>query len=370
MLIDIIEEIVEFERLQSNWDSVYAADPESQFFLSWIWLAQLLTRRPENWCVLAARQTASSDDYVAFLPLRLSKRFSKSRNATVDEVHMCGNHWADYTGLICRPEFDESAIPALATYLKKMNWAKLHFENIRASDRRIELLTRPFASSEFRTSYRKRTSETDGTNNLICPVVTLPGNLDDYLQDILSAKTRQKYRRFMRKVDASSDIEIVESRIETRERDLDALASFWKARWISRKGKKVDILAGKYRKIVEQGLEGNIVYLSLLLVSGRPVAAHASFVDKEKMCLLFFVAGRDISWNGLPSGFILHIDTIRWAIENGLQTYDLLRGNEPYKYSLGATDKRVVCILVEALTNKGTSKDGDQERKDSIASAD
>jgi CelD/BcsL family acetyltransferase involved in cellulose biosynthesis len=38
---------------------------------------------------------------------------------------------------------------------------------------------------------------------------------------------------------------------------------------------------------------------------------------------------------------LLHAHAIRWAIENNLRIYDLCHGNEPYKYSLGAIDKRI-----------------------------
>ncbi len=350
MRIDVIETYERFESLRSNWDSVYSADPEAQFFLSWIWMSQLFTRRSENWCVLAAMPSGDSSEYAAFFPLRLKTRFSKSRKATINEIYMGGNFWADYTGLICYPKYDEIAIPALAGHLKKMCWAKLHLENIRTSNRRIELFTDQFASTRFRKSNRNRTSKVDGINNLICPSVSLPTEFENYLESRLSANTRQKIRRGMRSIDAADDLTIVESNSETRERDLDALARFWRLRWAKRKGRKVDTLARKYRRIIEQGLEGDIVHMPLLLQDDRPVAAHASFIDREKKCLLFFVAGRDLSWTGLPSGLMLHAHSIRWAIEHGMHTYDLLRGNEQYKYSLGAKDKLIACIRVETLT--------------------
>jgi hypothetical protein len=35
MHIDVIDRFSEFEARRHNWDAVYAADPEAQFFLSW-----------------------------------------------------------------------------------------------------------------------------------------------------------------------------------------------------------------------------------------------------------------------------------------------------------------------------------------------
>lgn len=45
-------------------------------------------------------------------------------------------------------------------------------------------------------------------------------------------------------------------------------------------------------------------------------------------------------------GWVLHAHDMRWAIENGLKTYDFCHGNEPYKYSYGAEDRLVRHVVV------------------------
>jgi CelD/BcsL family acetyltransferase involved in cellulose biosynthesis len=50
------------------------------------------------------------------------------------------------------------------------------------------------------------------------------------------------------------------------------------------------------------------------------------------------------------------MDNIGWAIQHGIRTYDLLRGNEPYKYSLGAQDIRLHYPLIS--TKSGTNLNG------------
>jgi len=348
MRIDTINTHAEFDVLRANWESVYSVDPEGQFFLSWIWLSQLFARRPRKWRVLAAAAEAGDSNYVAFLPLRLKTRFSKSRQRKVPEIYMAGNFWADYTGFICHPDHEEDAIPALARHLRdEMSWERLHLENICASDRRLELFKSQFPAAEFRTTYRNRTSKTDGINLLVCPTVALPATFDDYLQLRISANTRQKIRRFMRQIDAADDLRIVESVPSTRERDIDVLTRFWQHRWAERKGDQVEVMAQKYHRILEQGLEAGIMHMSLLLDRDRPVALNASFVDRGKRCMLFYVTARDMAWRRLPAGLVLHACNIRWAIEQGMQEYHLLRGDEQYKHSLGGTDRSIACIRIE-----------------------
>jgi CelD/BcsL family acetyltransferase involved in cellulose biosynthesis len=88
--------------------------------------------------------------------------------------------------------------------------------------------------------------------------------------------------------------------------------------------------------IVKRGLDNEMVHMPVLWHGDTPVGALASFIDRDKSRLLFFVGGRDRDFRNLPVGLVLHTHNVRWAIENGIRTYDLLRGNEPYKYSLGA----------------------------------
>lgn len=347
MHIDIIDELDKFLALRTNWESVYADDPEAQFFLSWIWLAQLFSRRPKEWLVLAAKRDRADADYVAFFPLRPRTRYSKSRKKDVHEVYLAGNFWADFTGYLCRPDNADEALRSFADCIKAMPWSSLHLENIRSSTGRLRTFTNEFPTAEFRQTRRNRTSNVDGIDNLICPTVELPNCFEGYLNDCVSANTRQKIRRYSRKLETSADLRIVETVSETRDRDLDAFAAFWRTRWADRKGKKVGLLAKKYRRILEQGLEGGILHMPILLDRGAPVAVHASFIDAEKRSLLFFVAGRDLSWNAVPAGLLLHAYSIRWAIENGFHNYELLRGNEKYKYSLGATETFVSCIRIE-----------------------
>ncbi|MBT8447435.1 MAG: GNAT family N-acetyltransferase, partial [Gammaproteobacteria bacterium] len=157
MRIEVIDTNEGFNRLRANWERLYAQDPEAQFFLSWIWLSQLIERRPDNWCVLAVAQVDAADEYVAFLPLRLKSRFSKSLQIGLPEIYMAGNFWADYTGFVCPPGHEHDAIPALARHLRdEMSWERLHLENIRASQWRLALFTGQFPDKRFRITHRNR----------------------------------------------------------------------------------------------------------------------------------------------------------------------------------------------------------------------
>ncbi len=337
----------EFAKLQDNWNAVYIADVEAQFFLSWDYLAQVFARHKDNWCVVAVGPASTPANYYAFMPLRLRKRYSKSRDRQVTEVHMAGSlSWADYTGFICRPDY-EQAIARLGVAVRDIHWQRLYLKNIRASEARLSLFMSHFEAPDFRCKYRTRTSATDGINLLISPRADLVDSFDAYLSSKLSSNTRQKIRRILRKVESTEQLEIIESATAHHGRDIDAVIALWKLRWSERKGDNVESLARQYGEILRQSSAAGNLYMPMLWHAGKPVAGVASFVDWQKKTLLFFVAGRDENFAVVPAGLALHAHSIRWAIENGLQTYDFLRGDEDYKYSFGATDQHIKYIVVD-----------------------
>ena len=152
MQIDVITEYDGLSRAERDWNSLYEKDPEAQFFLSWTFLSTYIRRYEGTWFILAARLGPKGSPYVALLPLRLRTRMSKKTGQFHNEINMAGNYAADYTGIICAPEFADRAIPALAKHLKKMHWAKLHLENLRMSERRLRFFLKNLADETARHS--------------------------------------------------------------------------------------------------------------------------------------------------------------------------------------------------------------------------
>src|SRR2546428_616592 len=76
--------------------------------------------------------------------------------------------------------------------------------------------------------------------------------------------------------------------------------------------------------------------LGLLRVDGDDAAVLFAFAYEGTLSL--YNAAYDPALAGLSVGIVAHANAIRSAIADGLHTYDLLRGDEPYKYDLGADD--------------------------------
>ena len=348
MHVAVIYSYARFEALKANWDALYDKDPDAQFFLSWLWLSRIFQQHPDEWCVLAVRPEGSTkESCVAFLPLRRRTGWDANQRRFGNRLAMAGTlFWSDYTGLLCDPGYDDAVLPALAGQLKQMHWHELALKNVRMSGHRLALLTKPFENSVFTVQSRERVSKTDGVDLLTCPYIDLPDDFDTYLTERLSANMRQKVRRFLRRVEDNDDFSISISTAETLQRDLEVLSSHWKARWAERKGDDVDRLTRIYRRILEQAAQSGCLFMPVLWHGDRPVGALASFVDRQKQELLFFVAGRDEDFDSLPAGLVLHAFSIRWAIEQGIRTYDFLRGDERYKLSFGAIAREIGFVTI------------------------
>ncbi|MET0677869.1 MAG: GNAT family N-acetyltransferase [Bradyrhizobium sp.] len=354
MHIDVIETMHSLTGLEDNWNAVYDSDDEAQVFLSWQWLSGWLSSIPGPWFILAAKERdAAGLPYVGFFPLRIQTGIEKAD--VLGEVRMAGSYAADYTSILCRPDVDNKVIPAFARALKQINWARLHLDNVRMSERRLRLVTACFPDAAFRSTPVDRINKADGIDNSVCPYAPLPADWDGYLAQ-LSTNTRQKIRRLLKQVEASAEYRITVATAETFDRDLETLLGFWATRWRARKADRIDSLIRGNAAMLTRSFHAGLVYLPTFWHGERPVAALATLVEPRKRTFSFYMTGRDETYEGLPAGVLLHAFSIRHAIERGYVEYDFLRGNEPYKYSFGCRERHLHSIVVE--TRSGSNLGG------------
>lgn len=351
MIVDVIEDRARFEALRTEWNAAYLADPEAQFFLSWTFVSMAIDRVGTGWRVLAVRP-APSAPYVAFFPLRISAYLSKRHQTFCNIVELPGRAlWADYCGFVCASSYDTQAIGALGARLREMPWAQLDLEHWLVSDERARLFLAGFEATTFGIVSTDRGPGQDGVDNDVCPIVALPDSFETFATERMSANTRQKMRRFLRKLDAGDELRITETTADTLERDLDILLTFWIRTWAHRK-LDIEQKAQKFKYLLTEAHRRGVLHLPVLWRGTQPVAAMGYFLDPPKKAVLFKVAGRHDSCTDLPPGLILHAHMIRWAIRHGYRTYDFMRGNEPYKYSYGPTERRLRNLTIRTHSRR------------------
>ena len=355
--VEIIDTPEELAVLAPHWDAVFEADPEAQFFLSREWIAQCLAVIGSNWRVLAVRSLRDAGQYCAFLPLRVDAYLSKTHQEFCNELLMPGLlNWADFTGFLCRPGDEQGALQALAGQLQSMPWARLVMKNLLVTPARLDAFLAAFDDSAFEVQRRPRGLNRDGIDNDACPGVALPGTFDGFLAERLSPNTRQKLRRLLRTVDRGGEWRVTESDRASGARDIEVLLGFWQRAWAEHKGEDIGRLTRYYRSILKNAFDADLMYIPMLWRGEQPVGVLGHFVDRRKGTLLFKVAGRDPDCNDISPGLVLHAWSIRYAIREGFRSYEFLRGNEAYKYSFGATDRRLVNLVIRTRSLRNAAE--------------
>ncbi|MBX6324226.1 MAG: GNAT family N-acetyltransferase, partial [Rhodospirillaceae bacterium] len=349
MHVDVFEGRQALADLRRDWEAVYEADPEASFFLSWTWLSGWIQGVDKPCLVLAAKPHPRAKAHVAFLPLAVWTKHTKAGFSSA--LAMAGNRMADYTGIIAVPEFLPQAIAAFAAHLKRLDWTDLNLENLRVSEADLARLLQHFPAKAFEVKHtRTRIDPRDNINHSVCPYVVLPEDWDRYLESI-GPNSRQKARRFLRKVDAGA-LSITHADAATIDADLDTLLRFWSIKWGSRKGPRLPGIVRMHRTMLKHCFASGCLFMPVLWQDERPLGALAILVDRPKRSLLFFIGARDETVSNPPPGFVLHAYAIRYAIANGFAVYDFLRGNEPYKYLFASQERSIRHVVVTARDDR------------------
>lgn len=180
----------------------------------------------------------------------------------------------------------------------------------------------------------------------VCPVIDLPESFDAYLAQ-LPKKQRHEIRRKMRRADgAGLTVRHVTGRdpdelhIEV-ERFLALLAASTpeKAAWLN------DGRRALFHDVAGAAARAGTLQLLFTEVNGDAAAALFNFVYDGRVWV--YNSGlnpRD--FGHLSAGVVLTAVAIAEAIDAGLDTFDFLRGDEQYKYRFGATDTRVMRLVI------------------------
>ncbi|RWM39452.1 GNAT family N-acetyltransferase [Mesorhizobium sp.] len=355
MRMDVIDSFDALVQLRGEWDAVYAADPEAQYFMSWPWIAGWFKRLRYQWLVLAARD-GDSPGYVGFFPLQL--RTERARDGAFrNELRTGGGYFAGYAGFICNPEVQDAVARAFAEHAKRLNWAKLHLENIAISPRRLNAFLGEFSAPQFLIGKVRRPDDGDGIDHDIYVYVNLPGDWEEFLNDRLGAATRKTARRTLRAIDDAAEYRVTDVTAATLERDLQTLLRFWEKQWGAKLAARYHpglprAMMNNFRNMLRCAFEDDALYLPVLWQGDNPIGVQATLIDRKNRSLIGMLNGRDLAIKKPAPGFALHLYSVRWAIQNGFAVYDLQTGDFSYKYDFGGLERRVECLLVSTASRR------------------
>lgn len=161
----------------------------------------------------------------------------------------------------------------------------------------------------------------------------LPASWDDFLR-ILTGKERHEIRRKLRRLYEAADItyRVAEDIREIRD-GIDTFLTLF----VSNRSDKAAFMNSQmvsfFRSLAESLAEVQILKLCFLELDGTPAAALMCFDYNSTIYL--YNNGYDRRFRSLSVGLLSKVLSIKESIERGRKKYDLLKGDEAYKYRLG-----------------------------------
>jgi CelD/BcsL family acetyltransferase involved in cellulose biosynthesis len=244
-----------------------------------------------------------------------------------------GTEVTDYLGPVARPE---DRVDVAGAYLRHLaedrDWDELIAGGLAADSGWADALRRGVGEHGLMVF--------DEDTEDVCPRVDLTGGYDGYLSR-LPGKHRHELGRKARKLARDAgEVEIVripgEEVTERLDEFLDMAAETEpnKAGFFAK-----DEIRSWFRALAEEFVPEDVFRLHHLDVAGMPAAATVSLVHGREWGL--YNSAFDPTLRQLAPGMVLVGELIKVAADEGCDVFDLLRGDEPYKYRFGAVDRPV-----------------------------
>jgi len=322
-----------FDALKGEWNDLLRHSPADIVFLTWefqhTWW-QCLGRG--DLIILAVRD---GDALVGIAPL-----FAVGNPHGQRVLAFVGcTEVADYLDFIIAQGREKEVYAALVDYIvgpSAPDWDVLDLCNIHQDS---HTLTELFAQAEARGWFAHVFRDD------VCPIVSLPGTWDDYLQ-MLDKKQRHEIRRKLRRAAAYDGLRWY---VVGAEHDLEAEIEGFLSLMAASAPDKADFLTPEMREFFRQLMRVTFgagwLQLMFLEARGQKAAAYLNFVYDNHV--LVYNSGFD--WKAFPklgAGIVLTAFSIRHAIEQGRDIFDFMQGDERYKYQFGGQDVAVQRLVV------------------------
>ncbi|MBA31046.1 MAG: hypothetical protein CL748_00745 [Chloroflexi bacterium] len=257
-----------------------------------------------------------------------------------DQISFIGDkNLFDYQDLIYSDKYEDKSssnhISEIFSEINKMpNVKNLIFESV--------------SEQSYLIKYFKENNDTlwkfDITFEDVCPIINLEDSWENYLSS-LKKKYRHELKRKIKRINSSGKVDHYE--LVGKDEIMKNIDCFFELLKSSSHAKS-NFLTPEYQDFFVDLLDNlsgydDLVRLSFLEFEKSKVASSLSFVINNTRFL--YNSGYDPKFSDLSVGLINHAYSIKLSIEQNIKIFDFMRGDERYKYHLGAEDTRLFTIL-------------------------
>jgi CelD/BcsL family acetyltransferase involved in cellulose biosynthesis len=322
--VEVVSDMAGFTSLRPEWNDLLQASDADSLFLTWEWLHTW-------WKHLAAGRKLQlltvrrGSDLLAIAPFAVRPR-QPERLLPFQALEFLGTGavGSDYLDLIIRCGAEDEALQAIAGYLTE-NESVLELKQVRAGSRLASRLAVQLQKSGWAASQ---------TITDVCPYLDINGrSWESYLAGV-GPSHRQNVRRRLRRIAASFQVDFQQVRTEVQRWECLALfAELHRMRWAERRGS--DALDGDgimefHDEFTTVALQRGWLRLFILRLDGKPAASIYAF--RYGKAFYFYQSGFDPAYRDHSVGLVTMGLAIQVAIEEGAAEYDMLHGDEEYKF--------------------------------------
>lgn len=310
----------ELERLEPEWRALLPQTSANGVFVSPTWLRAWWQEfgAGRELLLLSVRRQG---DLVGVAPLMRDG----DRICFAGDTEIC-----DYMDVVATPGEVEAVLSAVLRSLGEEPWPELVLWAVPEGSPTLDALKAAAPALGLRIDIEPED---------VCPRLDLPATWDGYLAN-LSKKNRHELRRKLRKLSQGGEVrlEAIAHPAEV-EAALDDFLRLYRQSRADKAAFMTERMERFFRVIVAALAAEAQVEILFLTLSGVRVAAVLCFCTSDES--LLYNSGYDPDYAYLSVGLLSKALALRKAIEEGKRRFDFLRGPEPYKYDLGATDRPV-----------------------------
>ena len=326
MKIDMFQDPSVFEKIMpGEWNALLASAATNVIFLTWEWQSTWWKHMHPGE-ILALTYRNNSGQLQGIVPLFLSR---SDNDSWILSIIGCED-LSDYLDIIISSHQEEIICSELLAFLvseQAPHWDTIQFCSLPPSSTAYRVLADQAEAMQL--VVRRRIQER-------CPVIKLPTSWEQYLTS-LDKKQRHEIRRKLRRAETQADINWYV--VDPQTHDLAAeMEVFIELHRLSSSEKDVFMdgrMKGFFFEMAKALAERQWLNLSFIEMNGQKAAGLLSFDYNDEFQV--YNSGYDVTHYGhLSPGIVLTAYAIRQAIERGRRTFDFLRGDEEYKYRMGA----------------------------------
>lgn len=329
--IECVQDASGFAALQPYWNELVHASAADNPFLTFEWLYPWWKHLGGH-AHLQLLAVWSGETLIAVAPLMTRRSFGWLPRV---EFLGTGQAGSDYLDLIVRCGHEADALQSIAQFIIDEGWP-LQLDHVLERSATATLADRLRAGGWTSTM----------VSNGVCPVIDLADHTwTSYLASRGSAHRANVRRRLKA---AAEQLRSTFERISTedqRREALSALFDFHESRFRERGGSTAFLsraLRAFHDEATQRMLQSGGLRMYVLRIHGAVAAVMYGFGRNHQF--FFYQHGFDSRYQHSSIGLVLMAYTIRAAFEEGMHTYDLLWGAEPYKW-LWATGVRTLYRL-------------------------